>query len=130
IEPELVLGNINATDGTFPDKIEITWQDINYESGYRIKKGNQILIVTDENVNLYVDNNSLPGQVNTYTVEAINACKISNARSDLGFADPNGIISGHISTANGSFVEDVEVNVTPIVGTSLKFNGTPTGTGG
>ena len=129
IVPDLNLGEINATDGDYLDKIEISWSDIKYESGYKVFKGNQLLTLTAENVSLFVDQNSLPGAINTYKIEAINSCNSSNIQSDIGFADPNGEISGHVSTANGEYVSGVEVNVTPIVGKSVKFNGTPIGQG-
>lgn len=123
IEPELVLNTFKATDGVYPDKIELTWEDIDYEDGYRVLKGNQLLMITDEDVSLFVDENSLPGTINTYRVQAINACKQSNVLSDIGFADPNGSISGQVATSNGSFVEDAIIEVTPIRGSALKFNG-------
>lgn len=129
IVPTLNLGEVTATDGDFLDKIEISWDDIQYESGYKVFKGNQLLTLTDENVSLFVDENSIPGNINTYKLQAINDCNQSGIQTDIGFADPNGEMSGHIATANGEYVEGVEVNVTPIIGKSIKFNGAPVGTG-
>ena len=80
-----------------------------------------MLTLTAENVSLFVDQNSLPGAINTYKIEAINSCNSSNIQTDIGFADPNGEISGHVSTANGEYVSGVEVNVTPIVGKSVNL---------
>ena len=129
IVPALPLASIVATDGDYLDKIEISWQDIKYESSYKVFKGNQLLTLAAENVTQFVDVNSVPGNINTYKVQAVNACNQSNIEQDIGFADPNGELSGHVSTATGEYVAGVEVNVTPVVGQSIKFNGAPVGEG-
>lgn len=126
---QLPANSVLADDGEHPDKTIIRWTDTQNETGFRVYRDNAVISVENQDVVNYVDENGTPGVIYNYSVEAVTSCSVSNREQDLGFSDPNGVISGHISTPGGQYVKDVEVVVSPTVGTSIKLNGAPAASG-
>lgn len=128
ITPSSVLPNINlmASDGKYPNRVELKWNKVNGSGSYKISRDNQLLTtINDEATTSYLDNNVVPGDIYSYKIEATSNCASDSksvSSSDVGFVLPNGKLTGHIQTQSSNYVEGVEVSVEPTLGKSLEIS--------
>ncbi|MGB4969696.1 MAG: LamG domain-containing protein, partial [Saprospiraceae bacterium] len=71
----------------------------------------------------YLDFNVQAGEVYTYGVYGLNVFGKGSVGNEIGFVNPNGVITGKVSTVSGNPVPGCAVNLSPSTGTSLQFNG-------
>ncbi|TAK66880.1 MAG: LamG domain-containing protein, partial [Bacteroidetes bacterium] len=119
---------VYASDGDFPDRIEVRWESLRDPIGppvteQKLYRDGQFLGVFPPTQNAYLDFNVLPGQSYRYEVITINRFGNSPMGTDVGFVNPNGIITGTIQTSASVPVPDVEVVLTPTISYSVQFNG-------
>ena len=117
---------LTASDGKYPNRVELKWTKIDGISEYKIFRDEQLITsLPSPNTVSYLDYDVFPGEYNTYLIEGVSVCATveSVLAKDVGFILPNGKITGHIKTQSGNFVEGVEVKVEPTLGTSLTFDG-------
>ncbi|GMU86840.1 MAG: hypothetical protein AMXMBFR48_20810 [Ignavibacteriales bacterium] len=117
-----------VSQGEFPNRIEVSWEfdilsppaDNDY---FKVYRDGSLLATLPASQNYYVDYNVYPGTFYRYTVTGINEFNESPPSEAIGFVNPNGIITGAISTQFGRPVHDVEVTVTPTLGKAMQFDG-------
>jgi fibronectin type 3 domain-containing protein len=71
---------LTATDGTFPDRVELSWTAGAGATSYNIYR-NTALYDTSP-VNSYADMGANPGTLYSYEVEAVNSCGVSASKSN------------------------------------------------
>ncbi|MBL7047880.1 MAG: LamG domain-containing protein, partial [Candidatus Marinimicrobia bacterium] len=121
---------VSASDGDFQDIVLVKWvvEDDRtgppvtgntvtlYRNGYVLT---QLPVEQTEFQDLYV----FPGEYYTYGVTSSNTMGTSHTQNDIGFLNPNGVITGYISTPTGAPMLDAKVLLTPNLGQSAEFNG-------
>ncbi len=123
-----IIANVAASDGVHEDRIEISWS-INKNTpavngGFNVYRDGFLIGSTNSNVFSFIDNSITPGIYYTYAVTGINSQGEGAKTEDLGYVNPNGVVSGRITTFSGSSVEGAIVSLTPDNNLSLRFNGT------
>jgi hypothetical protein len=121
-QPPILL----ATQGDFKDRIRITW-NVNplspAPSGFVVYRDGSFLVDLGENVRDFLDFNVQAGEYYEYSIEAKNVFGTGTRSKAVGFVNPNGVVSGKISTNSGNPVPNVEVRLTPLTGNSMAFDG-------
>ena len=127
-EPKAPL--LRASDGDFQDMVLLDWdiegdfsgppvtsdEVVVYRNGY-------ILTTLPATQTQYQDFNVFPGEYYTYGVTVTNTMGESQTDDNVGFLNPNGIITGHIETTSGTPMVDTKVILTPNLGRSALFDG-------
>ncbi|QOJ27482.1 MAG: T9SS type A sorting domain-containing protein [Ignavibacteriales bacterium] len=119
---------LTVSQGEFPNRIEVSWEfdilsppaDNDY---FKVYRDGSLLATLPATQNYYIDYNVYPGTFYRYTVTGVNEFNESPPSEAIGFVNPNGIITGAISTQFGRPVHDVEVTVTPTLGKAMQFDG-------
>jgi len=119
---------VQPSAGDYPDRITVTWgQDVLDPpalNGYRIHRDGEYLSPARFGEEYYSDSNVYPGQVYEYSIIGRNSYGWGPAGVNTGFVNPNGRITGHIKTkTHGNPVPNVEVSLSPYIGSSLLFSG-------
>lgn len=121
---------VSASDGEYPDQIEITWEFAALSSppdgGFEVYRDGTLLATVPTTQDGYQDFNVIPGQIYEYAVAGVNEFGTGTKGYDLGFVNPNGVITGRVMTPNSVPVVDVEVMLDPDRGKSLLFDGSDT----
>ncbi len=120
-----------ASDGDYDDRIEVSWNLIDDNTGPPITgnlasvfRNGSLLTTVPISQTTYQDFNVFPGEFYNYEVVVENALGQSYTSGDVGFLNPNGLILGSVKTMNQVPVPDVEVRLTPNLGLALEFDGT------
>ncbi|MBI3195314.1 MAG: T9SS type A sorting domain-containing protein [Ignavibacteriae bacterium] len=126
MEPQPPL--INASNGDEFDLININWKFPNFGppvtgDNVQLWRNNSILATLPIAQKSFVDFNVQPGQLYKYEVVVTNDNGENWKKGDLGFVNPNGIITGQIITRNMRAVDEVEVRLNPTLGYALNFDG-------
>ncbi|MCP4710571.1 MAG: hypothetical protein GY869_18260, partial [Planctomycetes bacterium] len=125
VEPNSPI--VMASDGAYPDKVLISWVEDplspSAQEGFKLFREGELLGTFGFNVDEYQDFNIMAGQFYTYGVLGINQYGEGSIGEDIGFVNPNGVITGLVQTSNGRAVPDVDVSLTPRVGAALEFDG-------
>ncbi|MCD6217411.1 hypothetical protein J7L05_06085 [bacterium] len=75
---------VDATDGTFPDKVTVSWNAVGGATGYNIYRDSGLVQANHPGIT-WDDTTAVPPVVYNYQVEAINGCGVSNkAPADPG----------------------------------------------
>ncbi|RMH74344.1 MAG: LamG domain-containing protein, partial [Gemmatimonadetes bacterium] len=120
---------VNASQGDYPDQIVVEWNldglsaVADAEIAYKLYRNNALVAELSADQRRFVDTNVLAGIFYTYEVEGINEFGTSQRGAAVGFVNPNGVITGNISTTRGTPMADVEVSVLPNLGQALQFDG-------
>ncbi len=119
---------VYASDGDFPDRIEVRWEPLRDPIGppvteQKLYRDNQFLGSFPITQNAYLDFNVIPGVSYKYDVVTTNRFGNSEAGTDIGFVNPNGVITGTIQTRSFIPVPDVEVVLAPTISYSTLFDG-------
>lgn len=112
--PTISPTNTAATDGTYPNKIRVTWNVLQAFSNYEVWRGitsatNQAtLLVTDVSTNVIDDSNAVPSQIYYYWIRAKNSAGVSG----LGTSDTGQVLSPPttINASDATFVDRVRLN--------------------
>lgn len=118
---------VEASQGDFADRVNITWKwDVlspaNNTGNVEIFRDGVLLATVPRTQNFYQDFNVYPGKYYYYEVAGRNEFGWSYRGGSAGFINPNGTITGAITTQFGRPVYDVEVGVSPTLGKALRFN--------
>ena len=111
--------NVLATDGTYSDKVVITWNELTTVSGYHIFRDGAYLGMTGlDTQTTYNDSSAAVSQVYTYTVKAVTSTGLSAASSgNTGFRSlPTGPVG--VQASDGTFSDKVQVTWTKLVGST------------
>jgi hypothetical protein len=116
-----------ATQGDFIDRIQISWELDPLSSkafeGYIIKRNGIYLDQVDKDTEQYIDFNVQSGEFYQYSIEGRNQFGIGQSGTNVGFVNPNGLVTGQITTSSGNPVAGATVTLEPTIGRSLEFNG-------
>jgi len=124
--PPLVL----ASDGDHQDMVLVQWTVEGGRTGppvtgqgVKLYRNGHILTTLPLSQTEYLDFNVFPGEYYNYGVTSSNAMGESHTDNNIGFLNPNGVITGHVETPSGNPVIDTKVLLTPNLGLSAFFDG-------
>ncbi|MGD8415341.1 MAG: hypothetical protein PVF33_13960, partial [Candidatus Latescibacterota bacterium] len=124
-----IPGDIRASDGTAPDRIQIRWEDeSDDEDGHTVFRTNaageiEELSEVSPNIEFFDDFEAAPGEAYTYCVAAFYEGTYTEMSCDIGWRPPNGTIAGRLSARQGGGTEDARVCLVPSPNMSLLFDG-------
>jgi Concanavalin A-like lectin/glucanases superfamily/Bacterial Ig-like domain len=117
---------LTASQGDFKDRIKISW-NVNplspSASGFVLFRDGSFLADLGADVREFLDFNTQAGEFYEYSIVAKNVFGTGSPSKFVGFVNPNGVVSGKITTNSGNPVPDVEVRLTPLTGASMSFDG-------
>jgi len=119
-----------SSDGDYHDKVYLQWHIEGDRTGPPVT-GNQVIVYRNAQTLVtlpieqtdYQDFNVFPGMSYTYGVTVKNGMGVSHADNDIGFLNPNGIVTGHVETPSGNPVFKTKVILTPNLGRCALFTG-------
>ena len=116
---------VSATDGTYKDKVQITWSDnFSTETGFNVYRDGTLITTTAANDRSYVDFDAEPGRTSEYCVSALLSNGVETASScDFGRRPPDGNITGRVSTIAGAGVSGAQVTLDPPPNRALLLDG-------
>jgi hypothetical protein len=121
-QPPILL----ATQGDFKDRIKLSW-NVNPLSpaatGFVVYRDGSYLTDLGEDVRQFLDFNVQAGEYYEYSIIAKNSFGSGSEYKSVGFVNPNGVVSGKIETNSGNPVPNVTVQLTPLTGSSMGFDG-------
>ncbi|MBL4651239.1 MAG: hypothetical protein JKY53_00030, partial [Flavobacteriales bacterium] len=121
------VGSLNASDGDEPDRIVLNWSLAPNTSapdgGYNIYRNGSLLNTVANDIYTFNDFNVIPGVFYEYAVSGKNSYGEGVPFSDVGYVNPNGVVSGRITTFAGNSVEGAVVALTPSTNLSVNFQG-------
>ncbi|MCF7918325.1 MAG: T9SS type A sorting domain-containing protein [Candidatus Cloacimonetes bacterium] len=119
---------VRASDGDFQDMVLVQWTIEDDHTGPPVTGANVVLyrngyVLSTLPVSQtdYQDFNVFPGEYYQYGVVSTNEMGTSHKENNIGFMNPNGVITGHVETPSGNPVEDTKVMLTPNLGRSAFF---------
>ncbi|NQY09161.1 MAG: T9SS type A sorting domain-containing protein [Flavobacteriales bacterium] len=120
-----IIANVEASDGVHEDRIGISWS-INRNTpavtgGFKIYRDGFVIGTVSSTEFSFIDFNVIPGVYYSYGVSGINTKGEGHQKEDLGYVNPNGVISGRVTTFSGSSVKDGIVSLLPSNNLSLNF---------
>lgn len=119
---------LTASEGDFEDHVTLRWTpdplSPSVNGGYRIYRDGSLLATLDEDAFSYVDFNVVPGKRYNYEVSGINEFGEGRRASAYGFLNPNGVVTGQITSNTGNPVANAVVTLIPTIGTAASFDGT------
>ncbi|MFK7935609.1 MAG: hypothetical protein AB8G22_18990, partial [Saprospiraceae bacterium] len=135
------LNTVNATDDRATN-VEITWTipgstPQSLINGFKIYRGDDPVAITSVGAGArsYTDNGGIPGKTYVYRVAAVDKAtgQELECKSDLGFKEADGILSGKVQTQRGGVaIPDVlitAVSKNPIDGENYSYSTTTNGNG-
>ncbi|MEL6924141.1 MAG: hypothetical protein AAFO94_08845, partial [Bacteroidota bacterium] len=116
-----------ASEGDYPDRILLQW-DIDPLSpasdlGFNIFRDGAFLAHLDPGTLQFIDFNVIPGNFYNYEIRGINSFGDGYPAQAVGFVNPNGSVTGQVTTINDNPVAGVQVTLEPTIGTALRFDG-------
>lgn len=118
---------VQASEGNLGDRVEIVWEVDKLSpvvtDVFKIYRNGTFLDEVENDERVYVDYNVVAGEFYTYSVRGVNKAGIGKTGSAVGFVNPNGVITGQVTTVNGNPVSDCIIDMSPTLGSSLQFNG-------
>ena len=116
-----------ASSGDFPDRIEVSWTPEPVSSaasgGYKILRDGSFLAKVDAETNQFIDFFIQPGEYYEYSVVGLNPFGEGYPGKSVGFINPNGVVTGKVTTNSGNPVPGVVVTLEPSFSNSLAFDG-------
>ena len=127
-EPKAPL--VNSSDGDYQEMVLIDWHIEGDFSGPPVTsdevtlfRNGYILTTLPMIQTQYLDFNVFPGEYYTYGVTVVNDMGESQTNDNVGFLNPNGMITGHVETPSGNPIHNAKVKLTPNLGRCVKFDG-------
>ncbi len=118
---------VRASQGDFPDRIEIRWTMDPFSpkasGGFILRRDGSTIANLNRSSTSFIDFNVQAGEFYTYEVIGINAFGQGFPGSNVGFVNPNGVVTGKVETASQNPVKEVVVTLTPTAGYALSFDG-------
>ena len=116
-----------ASQGDFPDRVLMTWNldplSADPFDGYVVTRDGAFLTQVDRKINQFIDFNVQAGEIYDYGVYGRNKFGNGSQGKSYGFVNPNGAVSGLVRTFSNNPVPGSIVRLTPIVGTTMLFDG-------
>jgi hypothetical protein len=117
---------VKASEGDLADRVQIDWSPDPLSpaaSSYKIYRNNSLLATVDGDTRSLMDFNVLAGQFYKYEVAGVNEFGEGYRGESLGFLNPNGVVTGQLTTFSGNPVPGGIVTLSPTLGQSVMFRG-------
>ncbi len=121
---------VRASDGDFQNMVLVEWTVEDDRTGppvtdssVTLYRNGYVLTQLPVEQTQYQDMNVFAGEYYNYGVTSGNDMGVSYAQNDIGFLNPNGVITGHVETRSGNPMLDTKVMLTPNLGRSAEFDG-------
>src|SRR5690606_29399673 len=116
-------GDVSASDGRFPNRVEVTWTDrSSTETGYEISRDGVVLTQLAADVEAYTDMVPTYGVRHTYCVTALTAGGPSIAVCDDGIGGPRTLAPpDNVAATLDTFDDRVEITWEDTSGTQDGF---------
>jgi hypothetical protein len=118
---------VMASQGNFPDRVLLNWNLDPLSSkalnGYTIRRDGAYLDQVDGQTTQYLDFNVQAGEFYEYSIQGRNQFGTGTGGKNVGFVNPNGVVTGQVTTFSGNPVAGAIVTLEPTIGNSLEFNG-------
>lgn len=117
---------VEATEGDLPDRVQIKWRPDPLSpasTSYNIYRDGVLLNSVSGEIRSMIDFNVIAGQIYRYEVTGVNGAGEGVRGATLGFVNPNGVVTGQVTSKNGNPVKNTLVKLTPTLGTALEFGG-------
>lgn len=92
-------------------------------TGYKIYRNGSLLASVDGETFSFLDFNVIAGKFYTYEVSGVNTFGEGVRGQNLGFVNPNGVVTGQVRSFAGNPVPGTLVTLTPTIGASGNFTG-------
>lgn len=116
-----------ASEGEFLDRIRLDWELDGLSppatQGYKIFRDGSFLTRVDAGVEQFLDFNVRAGKFYQYEIKAVNDFGDGLPGEAVGFVNPNGVVTGEVTTESGNPVVDVAVTLSPVTGKAMRFDG-------
>ena len=127
LQKEPLQPSVTASKGAFNDRITLSWSMPALSStpsrGFKIRRDGAFLAELQLGTTQFIDFNVQPGERYNYQIAGFNGFGTGSFGTDIGFVNPNGVVSGQIQTISGTPVVDAQVRLTPNTNKSLRFDG-------
>ncbi len=117
---------VSATDGTYCDKVRITWNSVSGATKYIIKRDGSTLSNNCTSTS-FDNNNPTPGQTYNYCVYAGNDCGWSGSACDNGYKKDVPSTPTGVTASNGTYCNKVQITWDNVSG-ATKYKITRDGT--
>lgn len=118
---------VMASQGDYPDRVQLMWNvdplSSDAKDGFTIKRDGAFLAEVDADTRQFIDFNVQAGEFYEYEVIGKNQFGAGFPGPDVGFVNPNGVVTGKIETNSGNPVANAVVTLEPTIGKSLAFDG-------
>jgi hypothetical protein len=115
-----------GSEGDLEDRVQIDWAPDPLSSAataYKIYRDGALLATVDGETFSFLDFNVIAGRFYTYEVAGVNTFGEGRRGKNLGFVNPNGVVTGQVKSFAGNPVPSAMVTLTPTIGASGVFAG-------
>jgi len=115
-----------ASEGDLEDRVQVDWNPDPLSpaaTAYKIYRNGSLLASVDGETFSFLDFNVIAGKFYTYEVSGVNTFGEGTRGSNLGFLNPNGVVTGQVKSLSGNPVPGAIVTLTPTIGTAALFAG-------
>ncbi len=115
-----------ASEGDLEDRIQINWAPDPLSpasTSFKLYRNGALLATVDGETFSFLDFNVIAGRFYTYEVAGVNTFGEGVRGKNLGFLNPNGVVTGQVKSFAGNPVPGTLVTLTPTLGTSGLFEG-------
>jgi hypothetical protein len=115
-----------ASEGDLEDRVQVNWSPDPLSpaaTAFKIYRDGALLASVDGETFSFLDFNVIAGRFYTYEVAGVNSFGEGARGKNLGFLNPNGVVTGQVKSFAGNPVPGTLVTLTPTIGTSGIFGG-------
>ena len=115
-----------ASEGDLEDRVQVNWSPDPLSpaaTAFKIYRNGSLLASVDGETFSFLDFNVIAGKFYTYEVAGVNSFGEGARGKNLGFLNPNGVVTGQVKSFAGNPVPGTLVTLTPTIGTSGIFGG-------
>jgi hypothetical protein len=117
---------VMPSPGEFPDRVLVKWSvdPLSAPSNsFVITRDGAFLAEVDGGIRQFIDFNVQAGEFYTYGVYGRSQFGNGTIGREIGFVNPNGVVSGSVETLSGNPVPGAVIKLLPTIGRSLEFDG-------
>lgn len=117
---------VTCSEGDLEDRVQVDWSPDPLSpaaTGYKIYRNGSLLASVDGETFSFLDFNVIAGKFYTYEVSGVNTFGEGVRGQNLGFVNPNGVVTGQVRSFAGNPVPGTLVTLTPTFGASGNFTG-------
>ena len=115
-----------ASEGDLEDRVQVDWNPDPLSpaaTAYKIYRNGSLLASVDGETFSFLDFNVIAGKFYTYEVSGVNTFGEGTRGSNLGFLNPNGVVTGQVKSLSGNPVPGTIITLSPTIGAAANFAG-------